>query len=327
MRTDTLPPEFSEIAHLVGYVQKKSANEFSGSCPQCGGAVHKDGSLPDRFVMFRVGRYGFPLGFCRNCGFRWTAKTGKTPSQEDVDEWRKNQIEVEKARKQAAERALEFLQADHAWNRFFLQNNSYSLGIFESWGVSKVWIDYLQLGLIPDYVLKSGDEQYHSPAFTIPIWNVGGVVQNIKLRLANPRESRDRYRNFYSMGQSFLFVPLYDLPLEGVGVLVEGEKKSIVMEQKLDNPKYRVVGLQSKTPSEEVVSQLKKFEAIYLWLDPDANNIEYDKSGRIMETANERMVRILGKERVRIVDCPIKSDDGILQGMNPMNYIRMAKKA
>lgn len=323
LRNDFLPAEFEPIQHLVSYVHRKSANEYSGSCPQCGGDVHKNGEPPDRFVMFRVSRYGFSLGFCRKCGYRWTPK-GKEPSKEQIEEWRRNQIEVEKSRIEAAQRALEFLQNDKIWEQFYSQNNSWSKSLFREWGISDTWVDYLRLGLMPDYVVKNGEETYHSPAATIPIWNVGGVVQNIKLRVLNPKNGADRYRNFYAMGSSFLFVPLYDLPISGAGIIVEGEKKAIVLEQTLNNPSLRVVGIQSKTPSPTIFAELKNLDPVYVWLDPDAKVRE--KDGK--ETAVEYVTRMVGKERARIVDCPIKVDDGIVKyGLEPRAYLRMARKA
>src|SRR5687767_14813550 len=206
MRPDILPPEFSSISHLVNYVHRKSPNEYCGSCPQCGGETHKNGEAPDRFVMFVVGRYGFPLGFCRKCGYRWTDK-GKLPSKEDVDQWREYQIGVEKSRIEAAKRSIEILRSDKIWEQFHANNNEYSNQMFRGWGIEQFWIDRLQLGLIPDYTVKDGDEFYHSPGITIPIWGVGSIVQNVKIRVTNPRHDRDRYRNLYPMGQSFLFVP------------------------------------------------------------------------------------------------------------------------
>lgn len=330
-KLSTLPPEFSAIAHIVWDVQKKSDNEWSSTCPVCKDIGHNPRSgLSDRFVMFRVGRYGFPLGFCRSCGYRWTSKKEKV-SQVDIDEWRKRQIEIEKKRKYAAERALEILQNDHIWERFAEQNNEYSMSVFRSWGLSDSWIKYLKLGLIPDYTLNKDIEwfvPYHTPAFTMPIWYCGGIVQNIKLRLANPREDRDRYRNFYAMGMSFLYVPLYDLPLQGSGVVVEGEKKAAVIEQHLDDINLRVVGLQSKTPDERLISQMKDLDPIYLMLDPDAKVIEKNRIGNPhAESAEQRMVRLLGKERVRIVDLPDKPDDMVNNGADIKRYLKMAMRA
>lgn len=322
MRQDTLPPEFDKITHLVNFVHRKNSNEYCGSCPQCGSAGHKGSEPPDRFVMFRIGRYGFPLAFCRRCGYRWTDKAN-LPSKDDVEQWRLYQIEVERSRIESARRSLAILQNDKAWEQFYANNNDYSREMFRGWGIESFWVEYLRLGLIPDYTVKSGEEYYHSPALTIPIWNVGGVVQNVKIRVTNPRHDRDRYRNLYPMGQSFLFIPRYEEPLRGTGILVEGEKKAIVLEQKLDDPRLRVIGLQTKTPDPSLFSQLKDLEVIYIFLDPDANVRE----GKSRESAVEYVTRLSGKDRARIVDCPVKLDDGIIQGLDPKKYLRMARKA
>lgn len=325
MRQDQLPPEFDILTNKVDYIHRKSSNEWSSSCPACGGTVHGDGDYPDRFVMFRVSKYGFSLGFCRKCGYRWTPKN-KELSKEQVEQWRREQIEVERARIEAAKRSIELLQNDKIWEQFYSQNNEWSKQMFRERGISDSWIDYLRLGLMPDYIVKHGEEQYHSPAATIPVWGEGGIVQNIKLRVLNPKCGADRYRNFYAMGQSFLFVPLYDMPLKGAGIVVEGEFKSIVLEQKLDNPGMRVVGIQSKTPDPSVLGQLKDLDPVYICLDPDAFIPEIGRDGKPRETAVEYVTRNVGKERARIVEVPVKIDDGIKLGLEPMRYIGMARK-
>ena len=323
MPTDTLPPEFSPIAHLVSFVHRKTSNEFCSSCPQCHGEIHKNGEHPDRFVMFIVGRYGDPLGFCRKCGYRWTNRS-RLPLREDVEAWRIYQIGVEQSRIEAAKRSIEILQNDRVWEQFHANNNAYSTEMFRGWGIEKFWIDYLKLGLIPDYTVKSGDEYYHSPGVTIPIWGAESKVQNVKIRVTNPRHDRDRYRNLYPMGQSFLFIPRHEEPLKGTAILVEGERKAIVLEQTLDNPKARVVGLQTKTPAPELFSQLKDFDRVFIWLDPDA----HVKEEKGKESAVEYVTRLVGKDRSLIVDCPYKVDDGINEnGLDPKKYLRMASKA
>jgi len=321
MRQVPLPIEFAPIASLVNNVQRVTRNEYSSSCVKCGGT--------DRFRLFVVGKHGSPLAIClRGCGYIWTPASDHKPSKEEVEEWRKKQIVVERARKEAAERALAMLQCDRMWEKFYAHNNEFSQNEWRRRGIAGSWVKYDQLGLIEDYtVYRRGEEPYHSPAFTIPIWGVGGIVQNVKLRVANPRNAAtDRYRTFYETGASNLFVPLYDAPLGGAGVLVEGEYKAIVTEQTLDDINLRVVGLQSKAPAPELFEQLKDLEPVYILLDPDASNPVYDKDGKRRESAVERCVRLVGKERARIVDCPVKIDDGILEGLDPRKYLRMARK-
>lgn len=328
MRSDVLPSEFSLIANLVSYVVKRTANEWSGSCPKCGGVPHQNGELPDRFRMFRVSKYGKPLGWCRSCDWKWTADKGRKPSVEEIELWRAEQIKIESERKEAAERALELLQNERLWEIFYTQNIDYSMRLFRDWGMTESWIKYLQWGLIPDYEVKSRKdgnwEYYHSPAASLPVWGVGAVVQNIQLRVLNPRNEGDRYRNYYKTGGSYLFVPLYDLPLTGTALIVEGLKKAAVVEQKLDDIGIRVVGVQSKKPDPRVLDELKDCDPIYIGLDPDAF-VCGDKSG---ESAVQYISRIIGKERARIIQFPCKPDDGINEyGLEPMKFINMAKKA
>ena len=321
MRQVPLPLEFAPIANLVNNVQRVTRNEYSSSCPKCAGT--------DRFRLFVVGKHGSPLAIClRGCGYVWTPASDHKPTKDEIEEWRKKQIIVEQARKEAAERALAMLQCDRMWEKFYAHNNEFSQNEWRRRGIADSWVKYDQLGLIEDYtVYCHGEDSYHSPAFTIPIWGVGGMVQNVKLRVASPRKPTDRYRNLYETGHSNLFIPLYDVPLSGAGVLVEGEFKGIKMEQALDDINLRVVGFQSKTPAPELFEQLKNLEPIYIWLDPDASNPVFGKDGHRRETMVERAARLAGKERCRIVDCPVKSDDGILEGLDPRKYLRMARRA
>jgi hypothetical protein len=277
--------------------------------------------------MWVTSTYGKPLGWCRKNGHTWTPDKGRKPTAEEIELWRSEQIKIETARKEAAERALALLNSEKIWEQFHEKNNDYSMNILREWGFSDSWIDYLQFGLVPDYTVKTLKSdvwhEYHSPAISIPVWMAGNVVQNVKLRITNPTDKNDRFRNWYEAGRSYLYVPLHDLPLSGCGVVVcEGEKKAGIMEQTLDNLDLRCVGIQSKKPSPEVFEAIVDLEPIYLWLDPDAS--EKEKNG---ESAIEYCVRILGKERVRVIDCSVKSDDGIKAGLNPMNYIRMARAA
>jgi hypothetical protein len=66
-REAPLPPQWACLEGRVRYVQRHSAVEYSSSCPQCGGDVHKDKSWPDRFRLFIDGK---PRAWCRQCGLR-----------------------------------------------------------------------------------------------------------------------------------------------------------------------------------------------------------------------------------------------------------------
>lgn len=324
MRQDNLPVQFAELTARVHYVVRRTQNEYSSSCPECGGTQHQDGSAPDRFRMWIVSKHGVPLGWCRHCGYVWTPAKERKPTREEIEAWRQERIRIETERKESAERALSILQNEKLWEQFYAANCQMSEQVFRSWGISEKWVEYLQLGFKPDYYVSSETGAYYSPAATIPTWFVGGIVQNIKMRVLNPRNDNDRYRNYYKTGEQNLFVPLYDVPLQGAGVLVEGEKKAIVLEQALDDLNMRVVGLQSKKPDPRLFESLLDLDPVYVWLDPDAFNVT-DKS---KESAVEYVTRLLGKERTRIVRSPVKVDDGIISyDLDPRKYLKMARKA
>jgi hypothetical protein len=259
-------------------------------------------------------------------------------TKEELEEFRRQQIEIEKERIEAAKRMIEILQNDKIWERFYENNDDVALKYYAERGIPKTWVDYLKLGYIPDYTVytKENGEKitYTSPSFTIPVWgveehnedggiSVRGVVQNIKVRVQNPRNNNDRYRTFYPAKSSYLFVPCYDLPLNGAGVLVEGEFKAIVTERTIDHPYIRVVGLQSKTPFLDVLKPLDNLDPIYIMLDPDAMRVEPGQT----KSAAMRLAEALGKERCLLVELPCKVDDGIVQyGLDPLKFMRMGRR-
>ena len=330
MRFDSVPAEFEPIAHLVSQVVKRTAVEWSSSCPACGGGNHRNGEPSDRFRMMTVSKIGIPLGWCRKCTYRWFPGKDRKPTQEEKEAWRQEQIRIETEKRDDAQHAINLLNSERIWEFFFSQNNNWSYEILEKRGFSRSWIEYLQFGLNPDFVVWSRKqerwEEYHSPALTIPIWSVGDKVNEVKMRVLNPRSDADRYRAWYKTKTTSLYIPLHDLPIGNVAAVIEGEFKSALVCEKLDNLKISIVGVQSKKPDAQVFQNLSHCEIVYLGLDPDAFVPQYNQKGERLENAVEYCTRLIGKERVRIIEFPCKPDDGILKGMNPMSYIKMARR-
>jgi hypothetical protein len=325
-RESPIPPEFLSLVGKIRFIVQRSKTEWSSSCPECGGEIHqKGGEFPDRFRMWPVSKYGKPLGWCRNCGYVWTPAHEHKPTREEIELWRQEQIRVETERKKAAERALELLNSQHLWERFHTENTPGSRQIMRSWGISESWQDYLKLGYVQDYTVwhKEPEDNYRSAAITMPVWWACSKVQNIKIRVLNPTNENDRYRNWYKTGEHYFYMPLHDIEFSGGGViLVEGEKKAIVAEE--NNPTtYRVIGMQSKRPDPDLFSLLDDCEPIYVIPDPDA--FQRDKNGG---RGVDYLTSQIGKERARIVRLPVKLDDGIVQhNLNLAHYIKNAVKA
>lgn len=317
MRDFSLPKEFETLK--VSYVQRVSSDEYSSSCPQCGGEPHKGGELPDRFRMFlNASGKNKVMGWCRRCSYVWFPDTRRAISPEEMERWRKEQLEREEARKRSAEKAISALHSEKIWLKFNEALNAYSLDVLRSWGIREDWARFWRLGLLCDHIVKSNEGEYHSPAISIPMWQQDSPAPaNIKLRILNPKNSGDRYRSFYKTGIATDFTAFNKLKSDTV-VLVEGEKKAMVVAQWSDQ-KYQVVGLPSVTPNGELLAKYDKYGKIIVCLDPDAK-IE-DKNGH---SPLKRLVKAIGRE-VAWVDLPDKVDDMILRGMRFDNALKYAK--
>lgn len=315
MKLSVLPAEFAGLQTKVDYIQQISRDEYASSCPQCGGTPHKDGSYPDRFRMF-LNAHGKNkiMGWCRRCSYIAFPDTSRALDPQEFERWRKEQIEREEARKREAEKAIELLKSQKIWMKYNEMLNEFAVDVIKSWGIRKDWANYWRLGLYPDFKV---DNEYFSPAITIPMWQQGsGVPANVKLRVLNPRQDKDRYRALYKTGQN-PFVAFTGLKSDTV-VLVEGEKKAMNVAQ-WSEQKYQVVGLPSVSPRPELLAKFAGYGKIYLCLDPDAR-IKNEKGVSPLQ----RVVKALGRE-VAVVDLPDKVDDMILRGLNFNSAMRYAK--
>lgn len=344
----TLPPEFSPLSDRVQYVQRKNDNEFSSSCPRCGGSIHPDGSWPDRFVMWRSSKspkyYGTPLGACLrgHCGYKWSPqKEDANWSAEELAEFRARAAETEAAFVAETERRLQELSQKIETEQQYVRYNNAAMdndnvvAYWESRGVPHVWQLHLFCGYIDDYPVTGRLSHYRSPAYTMPVFSESKRVENIKIRVANPKDDNDRYRNLYKSGCQHLYNPNYQNPPRSHVLLMEGEIKSIVAcaYGGVDTNKVTVYGVQSKEPERRLLNKLKGFDAVYIALDPDAykRNFYYDlRTGERKGThiAAIEVARKVGFERARFVVPPnnMKFDDAILQGYNFANAMRMAIK-
>lgn len=317
MKQFDLPIEFQALT--VIHVQRVSSNEYSSECPQCGGEPHRGGELPDRFRMF-LNAHGRNkvLGWCRRCGYVWFPNSAAVSATE-LEIWRQEQIRQEEERKRSAERAIEILKSEKLWLKYNEMLNQWAKDVIKSWGIREDWANFWRLGLNPDYVVKSKDGEYHSPAITIPLWQQNSPTPgNIKLRVLNPKDNGDRYRSLYKTGQTFDFTAFNKLKSDTV-VLVEGEKKAMVVAQ-WSEQKYQVVGLPSVTPSTSILAKYARYGKVIVCLDPDAKNEDGKGNSPL-----KRLVKSLGREVVS-VDLPDKVDDMIIRGMRFNDALKYAKK-
>lgn len=323
MRTHDLPPEFSELAGRVDYVRERVRGfEWSSSCPECGGAPHQSGELPDRFRMWVKNKGGFTFGWCRACGYKWTPTKEFKPSSEQLEEWRLERLAKEERIKAEAEQAIKLLTDKQRWHIYYEQLLDNDLGKDE-WAMAGIvypfWWNEWQLGYDPAHLFHfdtgTGWQDWVTPTLTIPVRDMTGRVVNIKHRLLKPFEGC-KYRMEYKTGIEPVFIANLDdgKPSSGtkVNVLCEGEKKAAVTFITLDMVNVQVYGLPS-SPSDEMLKSIPG--RIVQILDPDMD-------------VTDRMRDIFKGRDYRVVRLPEKIDDMILaRGLEQGHLVAMFKQA
>lgn len=338
-----LPPEFHALSDKVAFVTRKNDNEYHSSCPQCGGAIHDDGSFPDRFVMWRSSKFtGRPFAMCLrgHCGFKWSPdKQDANWTDEERAEFmtKRAELELEYERKlteklSALSRQIEEQGYYRLYHEQGMKNNAVVEYFERVRRIPREWQVYLQKGYIADYTVKNRLTQYKRIAYTNPVWTIGGRVENIKLRIDNPLDSNDRFRNYYKSGCQHLYTTEYEKPLQKRALLLEGENKCDAVSICGFLPdEISVLGVQSKQPEKRILDMLKPCELVYIAFDPDAYKptVYYDQ-----KTGEEKkqipsvisVAKTIGMERVRFLIPPrdTKFDDALFRGYNINNAINMA---
>ena len=295
---DSLPPVFGNLRDSLQYVKRRSQDEMSAACPQCGGMPHANGEFPDRLRIFLDEPARL---WCRRCGwFAFADNLAKPADPGAVEAWRKKQEQRELARKRSAERALENLRSEKIWERYHEALDAQSRAYWRRRGISDSLQDYWQLGWKCQWSFTQADGSvHHTASATIPIFGYEWVARNVKHRLIEPPPNRGKY--LYELcgqnGRLFLCQP--HRKLEGQVIAVEGEIKSMVTQKHLSS-KHLVVGLPGLSLAETEVQDLAQAERILLILDPGS------------QEQAVKLTRALGPKRCRVLIPPVKIDDGLI---------------
>lgn len=308
-----LPPGFEGLTGKVNYVQKRTVTEYSSSCPKCGGNVHANGEWPDRFRMFTTGKV---RGWCRQCDFNWY------PDLEE--DWRPNAEEIA-ARAKAAEESLqreiqraqvtlEEMRQARMWLEYHDNLTGNARAVWRMRGLSDTFIDYWQLGYSDTFTLwrKNGEfweDWWNTATLTIPIWDNGWQVNNIKHRLLDVPPNGPKYQQERRGIPAAPFVCEPDRD-DGFLLICEGEIKAMVTFQTIDSPDVQIVGMPTVTPSQDMIDRFTEYDPVYICLDPDA----YLRPNKDTKAPIERLVNLFGNKKVKVIELPYKIDDLILAG-------------
>lgn len=318
----TPPAEFATIG-LHGNYFKAAPNEWHGPCPQCGGR--------DRFVIFTDRDYPSWNWFCRKChpDHAWIDELNpnireewKSLPPEEIE--RRHAAQVERARREIEEakamieRAERRLNEAEIWRRYHQQLDERARQMWQRRGLPSEWVNYWELGWTYSGQVYQGYE-----TLSIPVWGYDRKLNNLKHRLLGTDVPGGKYRQEI---RGIPAAPFICDPETKTGplLLVEGEIKSMVAFVTWDAAGLQVIGIPGKNPSNEMLTTLEGFDPVYLLLDPDAYEAEYNRPAVVDGIADD-----LGRERVKMLRLSMKIDDAILAGAltkrGMVNLLRMAR--
>ncbi len=272
-------------------------------CPWCkDGGNSGDG---DRFRLF-VGGRSSPRVWCRQCNGRLfldTLEQHKKLSDEEIAELNET---IKARRKEEKEKQVQALQQiarieDHLAYHENLNNHPGAIDYWRSEGLNDRSIERYQVGWCP-----SCPTAPYSSSYTIPVM-YHEQLYNIRHRLAEPNGS-GKYRP-HLPGLPVMLYNADDLDKESdFGLLLEGEKKSMVVTQETGFANVGIMGMASFSPG--WVQKFGRWGVVFVTLDPDADDRAYD------------IAKMFGG-RGRVVSLPVKADDFFVKhGGTMRNFIK-----
>lgn len=295
------------IAADLGPPEIKNGEYHKWLCP-----FHPDRKSPSLTAYLDTNKF-----YCFGCGeagsvFDWVQKRHNSTFAEAVQVVQGNaQIprtaipqqqrqQMRQERQAEATQLLAKFRRDRVWEQY--QDNmtpEWWTHLYQTWGVQEPMGRLHGIGYCPDF-------DGH-PTFTIPfLYGRGLRCRVVKHRLLDTDTSGEKYRYEPNKQTQCLYLTQPDKPWNGHIVAVEGEWKSIVVNQALADPDTVVVGLPGMTPSTNVRRQLRVAEHVTLVMDPDVAESEQKRQ------AVRDLVDAIGREKTSLLVPPDKIDDWIL---------------
>lgn len=324
MRHKPLPPELAHFSHLPD-LQFQGGGEWSAACPVCGGAGSRH-DASDRFRLFAADATGNARVWCRQCGhFEWAdADSNQRPSEQEIEQYKKMRIKLAQRERERTEQKIKELQQSAYWQGWHDAMTDTQREYWRRAGIPDSLQDWFKLGFVEDRTFSANGEPFHSPAMTIPHFDVGWKAVNVQYRIVNPPAGIGKYR--YTAGlPAPLFLTEPDKEIGGRTLLVEGAKKAIVTWAHVGS-ELNVIAVPSKAPGQNLIERLANCEEVYLAMDPDAYVVTRS-NGKMIAPAINRIAKML-RGRSRIVKLPVKPDDLFtLYGGNKRDFMAYVNQA
>lgn len=276
-------------------------------CPWCGDGGK--GAKSDRFRLI-LGGNSAPRVWCRKCDKYEFLDRPSNEKRIDKIELRLAVVEREQKEQDKRLKILETMRqsTDHVtYYDNMINNKPDAIEYWASEGMDLDTISNYKLG----YCNRCPIAPY-SASYTIPVL-YHDQPYNIRHRLISPNGT-GKYRPHMSGLPSMLFNADRLETDKDFIIILEGEKKSIIVTQETGYPNVGVMGMQSF--NESWVSKFDKFKKIYIAYDPDA----YDKAAGVASMFGKRGL---------VVSLPLKADDFFVKAKasveNFNNYLAWAR--
>jgi hypothetical protein len=187
-------------------------------------------------------------------------------------------------------------------------------------GIDEGMQDFWKLGGKLDFTYKIGDELYHTPTLTTPVFNEAEELMTIQHRLLNPHDPKDKYRPEKTGLHAHPFLAVPAMGYDGDYVLVmEGAKKAMVTWTRVTGW-IQCIGVPSQEGYKALVEKLKPCGKNTIVI-PDPNT---DGNPNALKKGWTLAKEIGGS----FLQVPMKIDDYILQAeMDSNTLFRMIKQA
>jgi hypothetical protein len=221
---------------------------------------------------------------------------GKTFSDEELQALREEMVRRKQAEREVREAALAKITASQDHVKYFYDITEQAVDYYLAEGLSHDSIQHYQLG----FCSRCPTAPY-SASYTIPVM-YGGKLYNIRHRLISPNGG-GKYRPHLPNLPPMLFNADLLNTKSDFGLLLEGEKKSMVVTQETGIPSVGIMGNTSFR-----VTWAEKFDnwgKVIVVMDPDTD------SRQKMVSSEEKAQRITGAFNGRglMATLPVKADD------------------
>ena len=180
--------------------------------------------------------------------------------------------------------------------------------------------EFWTLGGTEDFTYKIGEDLYHTPTITIPIFNEQKELLTIQHRLINPVNPKDKYRPDVTGLHSHPFLAVPQMGFDGDIIWVmEGAKKAMVTWTRSDID-WQCIGVMSQVEYKNLSEKLKPVGKNVIVV-PDPNSERNPNAFRLAHG----LAQAVGGKVLRVPD---KIDDMILvNDMNKTELHAMSKQA